>query len=114
MPAYDQQGIRGAHAFSITRGRAACPGGVRDPDTSPRRAQVWPHIRVNAAPARLFRLWASALPDPAQRWFCRLLRRQVLAVTPGAAGAVLVVAFTAWDADHVSILQYSQVAPASW
>ena len=41
----------------------------------------------------------SALPDPAERRL-GLRRRLMLAVAPGAAGALLVVALPARDADH--------------
>jgi hypothetical protein len=60
----------------------------------------FPGVRrpVMASPGR------SALPDPAQRGFGfsgrRFRRRQVLAVAPGATGAVLVMTPPAGDADH--------------
>src|SRR5712691_11624090 len=53
----------------------------------------------------------STLAEPAERglgfWLCSRLagRRQVLAVAPGAAGALLVVLFPARDADHLSIVR---------
>jgi hypothetical protein len=50
----------------------------------------------------------SALADPAERRLGlrrRRLRRLVLAVTPGAAGAVVVMPLPAWQADHVYIVQ---------
>ncbi len=53
----------------------------------------------------------STLAEPAERglglWRCSRLagRRQVLAVAPGAAGALLVVLFPARAADHLSIVR---------
>jgi hypothetical protein len=63
----------------------------------------------------------SALADPAERRLGlrrrRLRRRLVLAVTPRAAGAVVVMPLPARKADHVSIVQsgadlYGCLAPA--
>jgi uncharacterized membrane protein YcfT len=54
---------------------------------------------------------ALALPDPAQRRLdrvlARVLRGQVLAVAPGAAGAILVVPLAARNADHGLIVASS-------
>jgi hypothetical protein len=53
----------------------------------------------------------SALPDPAEPRLGRGLRRRLmLAVAPGATGALLVVALPARDTDHVSIVRPSRVA----
>jgi hypothetical protein len=46
----------------------------------------------------------SSLPDPAERRFGRLGRRQMLAVTPGAAWALGMVLATARQADHAAIV----------
>src|SRR5579875_3103163 len=46
------------------------------------------------------RLRGSALPNPAEGRLGLLARRQMLAITPGSAGTVLVTAFPARNADH--------------
>ena len=48
----------------------------------------------------------SALADPGHRRL-RLTGRKVLAITPGAAGAVVVMALPAWNADHAPIFSLS-------
>lgn len=40
MPAFDEQGIHGAHTNSITRARTACRGGARYPGRGPGRTLV--------------------------------------------------------------------------
>jgi hypothetical protein len=71
------------------------------------------HMLSHAIPACPWRPAApvSALPDPVeQRLGRRLRRRLMLAVAPGAAGALLVVALPARDANHVSIVRPSRGA----
>ena len=52
----------------------------------------------------------SALPDPAERRLGRGLRRGLmLAVAPGAAGALLMVALPARDADHALLCGFRAV-----
>jgi hypothetical protein len=60
---------------------------------------------------------ASALPDPAERRLGpagrRIRRRLMLALAPGAARAVLVMAVPARDADHAlySAARFAAIAP---
>ena len=66
-----------------------------------------PRLRGLGRPAGLMALLSggqrrSALADPAHRRL-GLTGRKVLAVTPGAAGAVVVMALPAWNADHAPI-----------
>ena len=87
---------------------ATCPRGTVIPGSPPgllRRRRPLAG-REDAGPARR----ALALTEPAERRFGPgspgvLLRRQVLAVAPGAARALLVMPFPARDADHVSIVR---------
>lgn len=51
---------------------------------------------------------ASALPDPAEPRLGIRIRLPVLAVTPGSAGAFLVVLVAAGQADHASIVPYRE------
>src|SRR6185437_2500066 len=65
-----------------------------------------PRSSVQATPAALWLAGVLALADPAERRLGTRLRaglagrRQVLAVTPGAARALIVVPLSARDADH--------------
>jgi hypothetical protein len=63
-------------------------------------------LHVVAAAPRRGAGRVSALPDPVEQRLGRGRRRRLmLAVAPGPAGALLVVALPARDADHVSIVR---------
>ena len=75
-------------------------------------------IRAATRPRAL--LFPSALADPAERRLGPLMpagrrfgRRLMLAIAPGAAGAVLVVALPAGDANHApySAVRFPAIAP---
>jgi hypothetical protein len=67
------------------------------------RATIAP---IPSLPCLSARPLASALPDPAEPWLVAALRLPVLTVTPGSAGAFLVVLPTAGRADHASIVPH--------
>ena len=112
MPTHDEQRVRNSHCSSITRNDLECPVNVRHVDGAQRhiRRHDGDNTRVRGTiPAPCCSRWpargtagaVSALPDPAERPLGRGLRqRLMLAVAPGAAGALLVVALPARDADH--------------
>jgi len=114
VPTHDEQRVRNTHCSSITCRDLECPVNVRHVDGAQRhiRRHDGGNMRVRAAipapccsrccsrrPARGAAGAVSALPDPAERRL-GLRRRLMLAVAPGAAGALLVVALPARDADH--------------
>ena len=122
MPARDEQRVHSTHTSSITRICIGCPRSRAFLAEGTRRAYVWHHVHANITPNRPYsvqagnltanqsawrwRIAGSALADPAQR---RLGRpgREVLAITPGTAGAVLMVTLPARNADHGSFLPTS-------
>jgi hypothetical protein len=128
VPTHDEQRVRNSHYDSITCNDLECPGNVRHVDGPKRhiRRHAVGNMRARAAiPAPYVVLMSSAargagrrpsgrvsaLPDPAEQRLGRGLRRRLmLAVAPGAAGALLVVALPARDADHVSIVRPSRGA----
>ena len=104
MPAHDEHGIRNTHLSRITYFGPVCPATVSHADGNPRPLAAIPASVVTLR-SHSSRLRALPLPDPAQRRLHRclagILGRQVLAVAPGAARAVLMVPLAAGDADHV-------------
>src|SRR5579875_171199 len=103
VAAHDEQRVRNAHLSRITHAGLVCPA-VCPAQAGHARGNL---RRAAAIPGRAVpggNVTVSAGPDPAERRLRRpvpgVLRRQVLAVAPGAAGAVLVVPLTARDADH--------------
>src|SRR5689334_16790075 len=96
-------------ASSMWTVRAVTSGAIR---VATCRAQaLFRRGRILARPLALIPARPSALAKPAERRLGSRLRswlagpRQVLAVTPGAARALLVVLLPARDADHVSIVR---------
>ena len=119
VTAPDEQRVRNTHEARITCNEPDCPGSVRHVDGA------WGHIRRHTrgnvpGPGRYSRRTLTfplyldlplALTEPAERRLGSRLRpglagrRQMLAVAPGAARALLVVPLPAWDADHMSIVR---------
>ena len=109
MPAHDEHGVRNTHLCRITYLCLVCPAkvghgsgnfcGVAGYSGSGRKS-----CNGLASALAVLALSALALADPAQRRLgrvsARVLRWQVLAVTPGAAWAVLVMTLAARNADH--------------
>ena len=98
MTTHDEQRVRNTHLSRITYFGPVCPAQAS-------------HVRANLSrtagipPGVVFscNFTVSALPHPTERrlrGLPRVLGRQVLAVAPGAAGAVLMVPLAARDADH--------------
>ena len=115
MPAHDEHGVRNTHLCRITYSCLVCPakvghgsgnfghvGGYSGRRRKSCNGLASAGLPGSALPA--FVLSALALPDPAQRRLgrvsARVLRWQVLAVAPGAAGAVVVMPLAARNADH--------------
>jgi putative phosphoribosyl transferase len=115
VPAHDEQWVRNIHLSRITHSGPVCPALLSH--TGANLPQV---AAIPAGAGYSCNVTASSLPDPAERRFRRglprVLGRQVLAVTPGAAPAILVVPPTARDANHSLYCAwrgYSQIKMAS-
>jgi hypothetical protein len=118
VPAPDEQRVRNTHEARITCNEPDCPGSVRHVDGA--KGHIRGHTRGNVPGSGSYSRLASRFPDrdlpltlaePAERGLGSRLRsglagrRHVLAVTPGAPGALLVLPLPARDADHVSIVR---------
>jgi hypothetical protein len=107
VPAHDEHGVRNTHLCRITYLCLVCPAKVGHGS-----GNFWGVAGYSGSGRKSCNGLASlpwlALADPAQRRFgrvsARVLRWQVLAVAPGAAGAVLVMPLAARNADHRSSL----------
>jgi putative phosphoribosyl transferase len=99
VPTHDEHGVRNIHLSRITHSGPVCPALLSH--TGGNLPQV---AAIPAGAGYSCNVTASSLPDPAERrlrrGLPRVLGRQVLAVTPGAARAVLVVPPAARDANH--------------
>ena len=100
----DEQWVRNTHYSRITCNGPGCPGQFRHVDSANanrRRHECGNRAGPQAIPGTAR---GSALADPAERRFGpgggRFGRRLVLAVAPGATGAVLVMVLPARYADH--------------
>lgn len=107
MSTDDEQRVRNSHYNRITCNGPGCPGGVQHVDSVDARSGR--HTAGNRAarqaiPGAADARWRSALTDPAERRLGpggnRSRRRLMLAVTPGATRAVLVMALATRYADH--------------
>ena len=112
MPAHDEHRVRNTHLCRITYLSLVCPakvghgsGNLGHVDGYSGRGRKSCNGLASAGPA-------LPLADPAQRRLHRLparvLRGQVLAVAPGAAGAVPVMPLAARNADHPLIVALSR------
>lgn len=100
MPAHDEQRIRASHGDMIAcrwlAGPIPRPVCGHTTHNTAKRPCGEPYSRPGTAAAGRL-----ALPDPGEDGLGRAQRRQVLAIAPGPASTLVVLALAAGGADHI-------------
>jgi hypothetical protein len=112
VPAHDEHRVRNTHLCRITYLSLVCPAKVGHGSGNLGHVRGYSGRGRKSCNGLASAGPALALADPAQRRLhrvpARVLRGQVLAVAPGAAGAVPVMPLAARNADHALIVALSR------